>query len=763
MKKAKPKKTAKQIANAKYRADNKDALAEKRRAWRKTAAGKAAKKRWKKSDAAKDGAARWAAKPSTREQRKRYKENRRKYRDPKTRRFVGCDGEGIGDGANHSYVLLRIGSHELYRDGARLTTPDMLQFITDYPHRFHLLVGFSFEYDVSSILRDCTARQRARLMAAYEQPASDKPAKGRPGAGWVWLDFPGYPRFGVNWLAKNHFRVCRADMTKRKVSDRQTVRTIFDTFGFFQCSFVKALKNWNVGEKHKAFIEKMKAQRGSWPRITKEIRRYNALECKLLADMMEKFRDTCADRGLFPRTWNGAGKLASYLHKTHGTIRAADLKNAVPVGVIRAAHAAYYGGRFEITRAGRLAQPVWEHDINSAYPAGMLALPCLTHGTWKKTAGEILGAVLGPAGDPDAIFVAPARFEHKRDAFLCGLPFRDRKKGGLCWPRMGNGVYWSNELRSALALGAEIELRAGWLYERQCDCRPFAWVAEIYRQRKTLSEEQGIPLKLGANSLYGKLAQRIGDPPYKNPIWAGLITASCRAQINYAIAAARDPRDVAMIATDGIYTIAAPLPLPHSEELGEWKIQRHDCMFIVQPGLYWTPPREGKTGIKSRGLAASTLEKYRAEFETLWDAYAHRWEEPDGEAMAARLDALDHAPRAKAAKLAPFAFHNRFPAVKVKFSAFIGLRYAAHNSRPEWAGTWQEQIRKVSFDWSGKRQGKAEFSADRSHVITAPAIGYPGSVSTHYLESGQLSSSAGWEIDRMLLEASPDMGGDDDD
>src|ERR1700722_10398741 len=72
-----------------------------------------------------------------------------------TRPFVGCDGEGARDAAGPaSYVLFRIGKRELCRDGARLTTPELLSFILGHPSPDDILVGFFFEYDVSNILYD---------------------------------------------------------------------------------------------------------------------------------------------------------------------------------------------------------------------------------------------------------------------------------------------------------------------------------------------------------------------------------------------------------------------------------------------------------------------------------------------------------------------------------------------------------------------------------------------------------------------------------
>src|SRR5262249_787370 len=155
-----------------------------------------------------------------------------------------------------------------------------------------------------------------------------------------------------------------------------TARTIYDVFGNFQSSFVKALENWDFATTHRDAIERMKAQRSAFTTITEEIRDYCAQECDLLGQLMMEFRKVCLDNSLRPRTWNGAGKIAAALHDAMGTIKAKELDKLVPVPLRKLAHAGYYGGRFEVFRIGAVGD-AFEHDIASAYPAKMLHLPCL--------------------------------------------------------------------------------------------------------------------------------------------------------------------------------------------------------------------------------------------------------------------------------------------------------------------------------------------------------------------------------------------------
>jgi hypothetical protein len=712
-------------AEKRYRASPKGraCIARSRAKWKQTPAGKASKAR---------------ERAVARGNRKIARQISRKLKTAERDRapFVGCDGEGITRGDKHEYVLFRMGERELiHKNQRRLTSPELLSFILDHPNKTDILVGFAFEYDTTCILADLSPERRAHLIETFQQKHDPANKRRDGGKRWTWVDFPGYGRFGINWLARNHLKVCRPhpDPRRSNASNRASIRTIYDTWGFFAMSFLKSIQAWDVGAEHWATIERNKNERQDFVRMTREIRRYNRIECELLADMMGKFRSVCFAADIRPKSWNGAGKIAAFLHHQNGTLRAKQLAKLAPAGLIRMAHAAYYGGRFEITRAGLIAQNCFEQDINSAYPDAMRSLPCLDHGRWKWTGSEVLREQ-----GPNAIFVAPVRFSHPREQFLCGLPFRSPKDGRLSWPRLGGGVYWASEIRSAERLGGSCELRAGWLYEKQCDCHPFAWVETRYAQRKALKGVQGEPLKRGINSLYGKLAQRIGEPPFANPIWAGMITASVRAKLNDAIAST-DPRNVVMMATDGIYTLE-PLPLPIGGGLGQWGLKTFPSLFVVQPGLYW-PPKSGEDWRpKSRGISPTTIAKFADQFEAAW---ANWIATPtlDPIAKAQRLfDALD----AGRPDLVAVAIGDPYPWVEVLFKAFIGLRLAAHWGKSEKAGQWEEQSRKISFDWRGKRDADAVWTPD------------PRAVSAHYEPGGSLSTAESWEAERMLFEAMPD-------
>lgn len=630
------------------------------------------------------------------------------------RPFTGCDGEGSGTDAigRQNYMLFRMGERELYT-GKPLTTHEVLNFICDHPAK-EILVGFSFGYDTSMILRDLPPDRLARLMGWRYRASDDPTAEPKlekiprvPGSRYSPLTW--FKEFDIEYLARNYLKVRRVRIERdpdtgeqRRIGIPGSTRTIYETFGFFQKSFLRTINEFKIGtDEERRRIELNKAARSTFEEMTPEVRAYCALECRMLGELMEQLRGYCIDAGIVPRTWSGAGKLAAAMHKDHATPTREMIEGRpargeqppiaalVPEGVRNMAAEAYYGGRFEISRVGHVGR-CHEYDINSAYPAAMRSLPCLVHGKWKRAERDELKRHAKQGG----LYIANIvfRFDDQPEALWAGLPIRG-SNGGLYFPRRGEGVYWSCEIESAERLGMAITLKRGYLYEKRCECCPFDWIEPLYEYRKSLgASTAGYPIKLGTNSLYGKLVQRLGSATYFNAVWGGLITAITRAKLNDAIALA--PSSIVMIATDGIYS-RVPLDLPIGGALGQWDHNPLDSLFIVQPGLYWSPDRKKK---KSRGLPGKFFEEPgRVErFERAWARFRH------GELSGKQ---------------------PRFPAVSLPIDMFIGLRVAIARGKPELAGRWVTEVKHLSFDYRGKRSGH---TWDDRAIVTGLIRGYPG-------------------------------------
>jgi hypothetical protein len=414
------------------------------------------------------------------------------------------------------------------------------------------------------------------------------------------------------------------DEKAKKHKWKHTVK-IWDCFRFFQCSFVDALKNWNVGtEAERAQIQSMKIQRGTFiENDPKEVQQYCKHECRLLAVMMRAVLDAHEEVELdLAGQFQGAGATASALLKKHDV---AEYKtpsfDSFEPEFMQAIMSSFFGGRFENSIVGLIEQPIYGRDIASAYPYAETFLPCLKCGRWEHVSGKGLMRAIEKASLACCHYRVGAVDERtrKRTAWL-PLPFRD-DKGSICYPYNCTGWAWKPEMMSALAgWGNHIEVTEAWIYHKVCVHQPFGFIPEVYRNRiKWGKEGKGIVLKLGANATYGKTAQNVGKKPFNDWIWAGNTTAITRGMINDLICLAKDPWNVLSIATDGIYAaenIDCPKPVDTDtnglldnkgkpkEPLGGWEPKDvPDGVFIAKPGLYYSLAKDlEQKDVRARGI-----------------------------------------------------------------------------------------------------------------------------------------------------------------
>lgn len=514
---------------------------------------------------------------------------------------------------HHYMCLIAHGSgvDQVLYTGSPLTATQCLGFLADLPTDPDVYyVGFFFDYDATMILRDwCQSTPATAHRLLGIKPVTQVDA--------IWDQFGGRRRygqlewwrgFGVDYVPKKHLTVCRSlderdDSGRRRTTPRVTVH---DVRAFYQMSFVKALNTFNVGTlEQRAFVAGMKADREDFdPARAGEIIRYSKTECALLADLVSGLRDAFVAAGMSPYPYEGPGPVAGRVLERHvtGKTRMDTIRAAIPPDVWDLALKAYYGGRFEVAAHGTIPLPVFEYDIKSAYPAAMLTLPCLEHGRWVRgRAGPVwVGQVSWDMGDTRAGVCGP-------------LPFR-RPDGSVYFPTAGTGWYWSAEVPTDPRY--RVRVTDAWSYVTACTCRPFGFVQDLYDRRATMEAAEkgsGIAIKLVLNSLYGKLAQRVGKAPHYNPVWAGLITATTRAQV-YQVYQAH-PRRVIMFATDAVFTLDPVPQLTLGTGLGQWEHHPTEHRFpdftVFQPGVYFDGDR---ALFKTRGVPARQFTAQAAAF-----------------------------------------------------------------------------------------------------------------------------------------------------
>jgi hypothetical protein len=583
--------------------------------------------------------------------------------------FCGIDGEGgnIPDpnalfGNVHTYLLLRAGEFALEHTQG-LDFERCADFLCELP-RDRIYVAYFFDYDVTMMLKSLP---KDRVERIFNRQLRQQNGRILP------VD---YGRYSFDYLPHKEFKV-------RK--DGGPWFIVSDVGQFFQTSFLKTLEKWQIGtEEEREMIRKGKSMRADFTGVTDEIRAYNALEILLLQQLMSEFRAVCVDTGYIPRKWQGPGYLASAMLDYHGVPKRKDTPIMMNDDFRKLANDAYYGGRFETTACGPIRGPVYQYDINSAYPSILRQLPCLTHGSWRR---------IRQLPDRGEIWFGQVYFYHSTQRSLYNLPIRD-KLGNIFYPREGNGVYWSTELERARESGTQYSFNTGWVYEPHCNCRWFDFIDDYYAKRLALGKStKGMVLKLAGNSIYGKLAQSIGYAPYANPVWAGLITAGCREKITEAVALA--PKSTYMIATDGIFC-GEQLDLPVSKDLGEWEETTHkDGIFIVQPGIYYLPGGD----VKTRGVERGRINQRRDDFQKAWDKF--------------------------------LASNGVNYAVTVPVDNFITVKQALARRKWKIAGTWEHTTRDISFEWGIKRERSYAYDDGRA-IRTFPHNGDSQLISCGY-------------------------------
>lgn len=593
---------------------------------------------------------------------------RERHHPPRTDRIIGIDGEGKGRRPHLYTYLAASDEHGVSWDtraepGRQIPSEQALAFLMTLPDKA-LIVSFAFFYDLTKILQDLPDEAIWYLLHEDRRAAI---VDGRI----VYRS--------VQW---NGFRL---NMMNRRFTVQQGKKsiTVWDVFAFFQGKFATAIKDWDVATAEiRADIERMKDQRSTFDELEDaQIEEYCRSECQCLAQLMRKLLNAHRDVGLKLTTYYGAGSTAKTILKI---VKAKDYLAQPSEDMRDAVAKSFFGGRFENSHHGPIDGPVFNGDISSAYPYQITRLPCLTHGSWERvdnpTPGQLERARLAlvhwhtPKGSVD------------RHQAFGPWPVR-ASTGTIAFPLTGEGGWvWRDEWFAGLKIATRAIAKEAWLYHTDCDCQPFKSVPDYYRERVRIGKDtRGIVLKLGPNAIYGSLAQSKGlAPPFQCWVWAASITSGTRAQLLEAMVTAKNPWDILMLATDGVYskiplTFAKPvetgtgdLPKP----LGGWEVKEVPSgVFCARPGIYFplNPTESQLKEVRARGIGKKAL------YEK-WQLVVRAW-----------------AANARSCKL-------------VGLQRFMGAKSSVHKSRKGYTrspdyGEWVNHTIEVSFDPKPKRSG----------------------------------------------------------
>lgn len=564
------------------------------------------------------------------------------------RPFIAWDGEGITFPGSpvQSYVLFGNSEGDSIRS-TDLSSVECFELLLraelKCPEAIH--VGFSMQYDFNMMFKDLPRPVLNRIYKTHKAKWN----------GYRIEYFPG------KWLT----------ISKRGLA---TIR-LFDVFGFFQSSFVKAVAEFlgTDDPEYQRVVNGKDARKSfTFDQLDSYIVPYWRAELRLLVRVMESLREDLHQADLHIQSWHGPGAVANTVFRTN---RIQSCKGESPSEVNRAAQYAYAGGRFELFRAGHFPHPVYQYDICSAYPSIIAGLPTLNNPSWSQTSSLQRGT----------FSIYRVRYQYNgsvRQEWNVPHPlfYRDLH-GHVSYPGMVETWVWEPEA-ALLDSSAIIE---GYVLHDTGD-RPFTFVEEMYKRRRQW-KDNGISaqraLKLALNSLYGKMAQRAGwsegepIPRWHQLEWAGYVTSATRAKLYGAISALADtPNAILAVETDAIFS---SVPFPTSEPslvigkgLGEWEETTYDAITYLQSGVYWAE-QNGKVIDKYRGFDKGTLPH---------------------EAAMAYLTALDKA-------YASGRDLDSIPNLSGVTTRFIGMGLGLH-TKAVWR-SWETEPRALRFGGGGKR------------------------------------------------------------
>jgi hypothetical protein len=473
------------------------------------------------------------------------------------------------------------------------------------------------------------------------------------------LDTLGSKRLRLRWCE----RPWRDFWGPRPKSDAQWMY-ICDAFGYFQCSFLKAI---NPAKSTHAVVtteEFDKIREGKQRRESAEFDltmiEYCALEVEVLSRLMRQLNLGMVEQNIrLPKhKFFGPGQTAQATLDLIGNklvvndpdtgkvkkvveISRKNIETVVPLSFRDAARHSYYGGWFEILKHGTHKGTCYEYDINSAYPKVMTRLPCLLHGRYREGKGNPYHA-RGMRqrggygiGRDQLLCLVEARVygSHPRIGAMLHRIRSGPHKGSVIRPQQTEGWFWLHELEAAQRAKVVDDIDfMQWLAYTPCDCAPpLRALEELYLKRLEIGKNtpSGVALKLMYNSCYGKFAQSIGAPKYANPIYASLITAGCRCMILDAIAThQRGANAVLMVATDGIYfTEEHRKIMPDPATLGRWERTKRENITLFKPGCYWDQDVRDALGdddklsdlkLKARGVNMHALAREIARIDDLF-------------------------------------------------------------------------------------------------------------------------------------------------
>lgn len=550
-------------------------------------------------------------------------------------RIIGCDGEGYFNTEieSHVYDVFTAGNETIVGNGNHIMFYDIVDLLkrqaldayrTGY---IPIFIGYFYDYDVTQMIRSFDDFELSRLYEKDNRRTRRDKKDGAPRykraiqtTSMVSIDDGDKfspRRFKIDIMPEKSMTIkvpfedslpkaqrnSNQELIDWATIDVQDVGSIFDS------SFIAAMEAFQIPmtDDERQQLHDGKAGRSinatyaEREEMIDEIVAYNRLEIGLIYRLISRLVDTLQGLGVqmdIERDLQGIGTLAgnflSQMAEEYEIVRSYNLAAEIGEEVYMTANNAFFGGHMETVRPG-LHKDMVQADITSAYPFIMSSLPSLE----GAISSDIMSAErANRAVAAGSIVFAEISYYGASD-ILGALPFRTHDDNVLR-PKDGRGVYLWTEVQAADRAGLlkEVIWHKGWAVTPVSKEKPFAFMLDLYAERLRVGKKsvRGMMIKLLMNSIYGKLAQAVGNPEFANPIYACLITAGTRIMLLDAIGS--HPKGEAALlatATDAVFFDSVHPGLDTTENtLGAWEETFYDQAFLMKPGI-WGGVEKGKT------------------------------------------------------------------------------------------------------------------------------------------------------------------------
>ena len=354
-------------------------------------------------------------------------------------------------------------------DKRALTFTEIADFLLSLPPIYGdaIFVSFAFNYDVTILLQALadylpkTAYKKVYEISKKEKLGLSREKLKIKVKGAVYVG-----DYAIDWMKSKRLVIKQfRDHNNPKAGFLRKI-VIYDTFGFYQTSFVKVAESLQkLGIVTADEVERLaadKARRRDFDQAPlDEIKAYTALELRMLSSACVKLRDGFDWMGLRLRSWSGAGAAAAALIRAKGVpdhyagwVRKRD---ALPEQM--KAHASYYGGHIELLKQGVTTAGAHVYDIRSAYPSEMQELPSMRGGAFRHWTleGRLLDwKGVGRASKISMFFIRwrlPRFLRLKETGEVRAVPFFPLPYrlpgGGILFPSEGSGWFMRDDAIAA--------------------------------------------------------------------------------------------------------------------------------------------------------------------------------------------------------------------------------------------------------------------------------------------------------------------------